>query len=136
MENEPDLNTPQRPVTPPHIPHKEAGDMLAENDANVANPPQLPATRPNAIQPAQNQGGDDLVRCPYCNSTQFFGSKKVTGMGWFLYISAIANLFISGLLMFVFIGFLTIFASPILAIIGFYGCRKHVNTCAKCKHDF
>lgn len=79
---------------------------------------------------------DDLVRCPGCGSSQFFGSKKVTGLGWFLYISAIGNIFVSGLLMFVWIGFLTILLSPVMAIIGFYGCRKHVNTCARCKRNF
>jgi hypothetical protein len=71
-----------------------------------------------------------------CGSTQFFGAKKVTTLGWVLYISAIANLLVSGLLMFFLIGFVTIFLSPVLAIVGFYGCRKHVNTCAKCKRDF
>lgn len=57
-------------------------------------------------------------------------------MGWVLYIGAVANGFISVLLMLVFIGWITIFLTPVLAIIGFYGCRKHVNTCARCKKEF
>jgi len=57
-------------------------------------------------------------------------------MGWVLYIAAILNVFVSGLLMFVLVGFLTIFLSPILAVIGFYACRKFVNTCARCRRDF
>jgi hypothetical protein len=84
----------------------------------------------------QGTRDDTLVRCPSCGSTQFFGSKKVTGMGWALYIAALVNIPISLLLMFVLIGFVTIFLTPVLALVGFYGCRKHVNTCAKCKRDF
>ncbi len=51
-------------------------------------------------------------------------------MGWLLYIPAIANLLLSFLLMFIFIGFVTIFLSPVLAIVGFYGCRRrqHLRT--------
>jgi len=79
---------------------------------------------------------DVAVRCPHCGSTQFFGRRKITGIGWTLYILALVNIPISLLLMFVLIGFVTIFASPVLALIGFYGCRKLVNTCAKCKRDF
>jgi DNA-directed RNA polymerase subunit RPC12/RpoP len=94
------------------------------------SPPQMPHSQ---FPPSPQ---DALVRCPSCGSTQFFGAKKVTTLGWVLYISAIANLLVSGLLMFFLIGFVTIFLSPVLAIVGFYGCRKHVNTCAKCKRDF
>src|SRR5882724_10882576 len=68
---------------------------------------------------------DDPVRCPHCGSSQFFGTRRITAMGWLLYSLAIGNLIISFLLMFVFIGFLTIFLSPVLAIVGFYGCRRH-----------
>jgi uncharacterized membrane protein len=48
----------------------------------------------------------------------------------------LVNFVISAVLMTVAIGFCTIFLTPILAIIGFYGCQAHVNTCAKCKRDF
>jgi|GEM_PF-2697879 len=106
-------------------------DVIVDT-APLATIPQQAAFHP----PQQTRMNDELVRCPSCGSSQFFGSKKISGLGWTLYISAIANLFISGLLMFVFVGFLTIFLSPILAMVGFYGCRKHVNTCAKCKRDF
>jgi len=88
------------------------------------------------VQQSQSTAEDTLVRCPHCGSAQFFGRRKVTPMGWGLYIAAIANLLLSFLLMFIFIGFVTIFLSPILAIVGFYGCRRHVNTCARCKRDF
>jgi len=79
---------------------------------------------------------DIAVRCPHCGSLQFFGRRKVTPTGWLLYMAALGNLFLSFLLMFVLVGFLTIFLSPVLAIVGFYGCRRHVNTCARCKRDF
>ena len=49
---------------------------------------------------------------------------------------ALANILVSGLLMFVFIGFITIFLTPILALIARFGCCDHVNTCARCKKDF
>lgn len=100
-------------------------------------PPPLPlAISPAATLPVARTFNDDLVRCPYCGSSQFFGGKKVTGLGWALYIAALVNIPFSFLLMFVFIGFLTLFFSPVLALIGFYGCRVHVNTCAKCKREF
>lgn len=92
--------------------------------------PQTPQGSPPALP------SDDLIRCPYCGSTQFFGRRKITGLGWFLYISAILNIPVSIVLMFVFIGWLTIFLTPVMAIIGFYACRRHVNTCARCKKDF
>ena len=77
-----------------------------------------------------------MVKCPFCQSTQFFGSKKVSGLGWTLYALGLINLLISIPLMFVFVGFITVFLTPILTMIGYYGCRKHVNTCARCKRDF
>ena len=130
MENEPETTSSQLPAGPPQIPTQQAMDVFVDTSSSATVPQQA------TFQPTQTRVDDGLVHCPSCSSTQFFGSKKVSGLGWTLYISAIANIFISGLLMFVFIGFLTIFLSPILAMIGFYGCRKHVNTCARCKRDF
>lgn len=91
-----------------------------------------PVTAPNQSPAAQYTS----IQCPYCGSVQFFGGKKVTALGWALYIAALVNIPISLLLMFLLIGFLTIFLTPLLAIVGFYGCRKHVNTCARCKREF
>jgi hypothetical protein len=115
--------------------------MYGDSDLDVprlpTSPPPLPLVRMADNGPiAGRQYTDELVRCPYCGSTQFFGGKKVTALGWALYIMALVNVPISFLLMFLFIGFLTIFATPVLAIIGFYGCRQHVNTCARCKREF
>jgi hypothetical protein len=83
-----------------------------------------------------NQSTGALIRCPYCGSNQFFGRRRVTTIGWVLYCAALLNLVLSAVLMFVFVGFCTIFLSPLLAIVGFHGCREHVNTCAACKRDF
>lgn len=102
---------------------------------NVSQPMSAPQPTPLA-SPAPPMPQDVAVRCPHCGSAQFFGRRKITGIGWTLYILALVNIPISLLLMFVLIGFVTIFASPVLALIGFYGCRKLVNTCARCKRDF
>jgi len=91
---------------------------------------------PMSSPPMVNPGPGAMIRCPYCGSTQFFGSRRVTTIGWILYGTAILNLLVSSLLMIIFIGFCTIFLTPVLAIIGYHGCREHVNTCAACKRDF
>lgn len=98
--------------------------------------PQQPPAIPSQAPPTPQQVMDAPVRCPHCSSTQFYGGKKLTGMGWTLIICAIVNLFVSFLLMFIVIGFLTIFLTPVLMLIGFYGCRRVVNTCARCRREF
>jgi DNA-directed RNA polymerase subunit RPC12/RpoP len=94
-----------------------------------------PATTTVPVSPPQ-AAEHDAVQCPYCSSKQFFGRRKVTVLGWVLYASAIVNLIVSIPMMFLFVGFVTIFLSPVLAIVGFFVCREHVNTCARCKRDF
>jgi hypothetical protein len=132
---------------PPVLPDTTHALVLLQNDPldhsfnqDPAGLGHAPATRPGGssypMASPSPAGIDDVIRCPYCGSSQFFGRRKVTGLGWTLYICALVNSAISVLLMFAAIGFCTIFLSPILAIIGFYGCQAHVNTCAKCKRDF
>jgi len=106
--------------------NSDSESQMSQIPAGPPQPPSLPGT-------FQAQ---DLIRCPHCGSTQFFGRRKITGFGWFLYISALLNIPVSFLLMFVLIGWVTIFLTPVMAIIGFYACRRHVNTCARCKKDF
>jgi hypothetical protein len=89
-----------------------------------------------SMSPVQTADERVLVRCPHCASTQFFGRRRITSMGWVLYGAALVNVLLSIPMMFIFIGFFTMFLTPILALIGFYGCRAHVNTCARCKRDF
>jgi len=102
-------------------------EIALMNEQNeIRSPSGLPVVSPAGA----------LIQCPYCGSTQFFGRRRVTTLGWVLYSAAIANLLLSALLMFVFVGFCTILLSPVLAILGFHGCREHVNTCAMCKRDF
>lgn len=97
---------------------------------------------PNQLSPPMaapamiNQGPGGLIRCPNCGSTQFFGRRRVTTMGWILYGAAIVNLLLSAVLMFIFLGFCTIFLTPVLAIIGFHGCRENINVCAACRKEF
>lgn len=79
---------------------------------------------------------DDVIRCPFCGSTQFFGRRKINSTGMVLYICSIVNLVVSLLLMFAGIGLCTILLTPILSAIAFFGCQVHVNTCARCKRDF
>ena len=94
-------------------------------------------TAPRGISSSRSTPDDEVIRCPYCNSTQFFCGRRVTMTGWVLYACAIVNLVIvSPLLMFVCIGFVTIFLSPILALIGMVYCRALVNTCGRCRRDF
>jgi len=101
------------------------------------SPPTETSQAVSSQQDAQSQAEQDIpVRCPNCGSAQFFGTRRVTTIGWLLYATAIADLLISIPLMYVCIGFFTIFFAPVLAMIGFYGCRKLVNTCARCKRDF
>jgi len=75
------------------------------------------------------------ICCPSCGATQFFGGRKTTGWGWFWIISATLNAIVSIPLMFVMVGWFTIFLSPIMGIFA-HMCRRHVNTCARCKRDF
>ena len=76
------------------------------------------------------------IMCPYCGSTQFFGRRRVSSLGWVLYISSIANLLVSIVLMFFFIGFCTFILTPILCACAYAWGFEHCNTCASCKKDF
>lgn len=89
----------------------------------------------------QNQTSDRQLRphqvmCPFCGSTQFFGRRRISGLGWVLHISAIANLLVSVVLMFFFIGFCTVLLTPILSLCAYVWGFQHCNTCASCKRDF
>ncbi len=132
---------------PPSLPDVNRALVVLESapsehvfNQNSAGPGYAPSPRPGGssypMAPPGNSPADDLIRCPYCGSTQFFGRRKVTSLGWTLYISALVWSVISCLAMTIGIGFCMIILSPILAITGFYGCQAHVNTCAKCKRDF
>lgn len=80
--------------------------------------------------------GIPAVHCPACGSTQFFGRRRMTGLGITLYVLGLVVLVASVPLMLVGVGFCTIFFAPVLTLIGWYACRKHVNTCANCKREF
>jgi hypothetical protein len=113
--------------------------MTIDPDLAGASQPAPPAQSaamshvPPLIQEVQ---ANAPVRCPRCGSTQFFGGRRISGFGWVLIIAAMLNMIVSIPLMFIFIGFFTIFLSPILSLIGFYACRKFVNTCARCKCNY
>lgn len=112
------------------IPSKTSSHAQAATETPV-NEVSAPLGRPVAV------GADDeAIRCPYCGSTQFFGGRRVTTTGWILYGCAIANFLVSLLLMWVCIGFVTIFLTPVLALIGVVYCRSLVNTCGRCRKDF
>lgn len=131
---------------PPVLPDTSRALVVLQNDPlehtfnqDPSGLGYAPSPRPGGSSyPIAGPGGphEDIIRCPYCGSSQFFGRRKVTSLGWTLYIGSLVNFVISAVLMTVAIGFCTIFLTPILAIIGFYGCQAHVNTCAKCKRDF
>jgi len=135
------------PSKPPTLPLTSHALVVIENQPWEIPPDQdprglgySPSPRPGAtsspLAASDAAQSGDLLRCPHCGSPQFFGRRKVSRLGWTLYICALVNVVISGLLMTIGIGFCTIILSPILAIIGFHGCQAHVNTCAKCKRDF
>lgn len=144
------LNEPapvREETLPQNASHQGIQEYYPETEAAVSGgvetlelvPVSQPAqARAVSTASARDSGTEstDLVRCPYCGSTQFFGRQRVTTLGWILYGSAILNLGVSALLMLVFVGYCSIFLTPILAIVGFYACREHVNTCAKCKRTF
>lgn len=76
------------------------------------------------------------IMCPNCGSTQFFGRRRISGLGWALHIASIVNLLISIPLMFFFVGFCTIIFTPILSLCAYVWGFQHANTCASCKKDF
>lgn len=76
------------------------------------------------------------IMCPFCGSTQFFGRRRVSGLGWVLYISSIANFLVSVILMFFIVGFCTVFLTPVLSLCAYVWGFEHCNTCASCKKDF
>jgi len=82
------------------------------------------------------QSQDKPVQCPFCGCEQFSGDRKVTTLGWTLIIIGLVNLPISFLLMSVCIGWVTIFLSPPLVLFGRLVCRKHVNSCARCRREW
>lgn len=100
-------------------------------------PPPLPAppAATAVLQPPSAPPAEQPVRCPRCGSQQFFGARKVSGWGWFWLAASTVNLLVSIPLMFLWVGFLTALLSPVMGL-GFYFCRRHVNTCARCKRDF
>lgn len=97
---------------------------------------QRPTSGSSQTTATAQQPIDLPLRCPHCGSTQFYGGKRITGTGWLLIVCGILNLFVSIPLMAVLIGFLTVVLTPVLILIGFYACRRLVNTCARCKRDF
>ena len=81
------------------------------------------------------EGEKQAIQCPACASPQFFGGRKTSTWGWLWLIGAILNLLVSVPLMFVGIGFATVILTPLM-MIGFHVCKRHVNTCARCKKEF
>ena len=85
--------------------------------------------------PAYSSVAPVVVQCPNCGSTQFFGEKRMTGLGRTMLWCGLIGTAISILLMFFFIGFCTIFLTvPMLIAAPFL--RKYVNICAKCRRTF
>jgi DNA-directed RNA polymerase subunit RPC12/RpoP len=84
------------------------------------------------------------IQCPHCGSGQFVTRQKATAKRWVFYLSAFAvglfSIFLGSLTIFIgpvgLLGFVTLLFIPVLSLIGFYGCRKIVNTCSNCKRDF
>jgi len=106
--------------------------MMDVSKSNPTGMTQLvPSTPGNAAaQPSP------VVLCPRCGSNQFVCEKKITSTGWIWVSAGLVNLIFSLILMFIAIGWCFIFLTPVCVWIGTYGCRKLVNTCANCKHEW
>jgi hypothetical protein len=128
------LNAAPSPATARHESQPGAGvapqclEWNRRSGQSTMSPPIGP-------QPMSTQGTCDAIRCPNCDSTQFFGKQKISGLGWTLiWIGGLGTLF-SVILMSVFIGFCTIFLTLPMLIVGFF-MRKYVNVCARCRREF
>ena len=80
-------------------------------------------------------GTSDMIQCPNCGSTQFFGKQKISGLGWTLIWIGGPGTVLSVILMSVVIGFYTIFLTLPMLIVGLF-MRKYVNICARCRREF
>jgi hypothetical protein len=80
-------------------------------------------------------GTFSVIHCPYCGSTQFFGTQKISGLGWTFIWVGVAGSLVSVLLMAVMVGFCTIFLTLPMLIAGLF-MRKYVNVCARCRREF
>lgn len=89
---------------------------------------------PHAPVPAPMVGPAGIT-CPRCGSCQFFGEKKVSGIGWLLFCTGIIIILISFLLMFLGLGFCTVWLGVPLLILPFF-LTRYVNVCAACRRRF
>lgn len=79
--------------------------------------------------------GSPQIMCPACHSQQFFGEKRMSGLGWTLFWIGLVMMVISLLLMLAGVGFCTIIPSfMVMGISPLF--RKYVNVCANCKSAF
>lgn len=120
--------------SPEFTPTPSPPPLVAVSEVNPTGVTQPMSLSAGGALPAGSFRGP--VTCPRCGSSQFVCEKKITGWGWFWIISGLANIVVSGLLMFLLVGFVTIFATPLFILIGFYSCRRLTNTCASCKHEW
>jgi DNA-directed RNA polymerase subunit RPC12/RpoP len=88
--------------------------------------------------PAGTPGGADTipaVQCPHCGSSQFFGEKRITGLGIFLIFAGFGGILLCIPFMFIFVGFLALPIPLIMFIVGVTR-RRYVNVCARCRKTF
>jgi len=135
----PAARTPSRPAVPGQSPDSgqqtgALGPALLD-DTTPFDQSELAAPM---RAPVPGNRTDEVIRCPHCGSTQFFGGRKSPLSGVLVTLTGAVGTAVSVFLMAFVIGFCTIFLFLPLLIMGYIMIfnRGYVNICARCRRTF